>query len=302
MKYFSFSIIFYFLILTSCSKAFQANSAGTANPVVTPPLELTRSAGCSIASPATGTLNLTALDGNGTTRNFRVMIPSTYSTVTSYRVSFLYHGAGGSENDGVYFGVQDAPGALEAGIFVFPRGITYLSYGIGWDDNCNGRDMVLFDNILNYLKTNYCVNPSKTFVGGFSWGGDHSTALACCRANVIRSVAVAAASDEFSDPANYMTYVNPVCATTTTKPAIRFTHATTADGSYAAPLFDTTSKLFRYFNSCSNSTVPSSPSPCVAFTGCGASSPLIECSYPSLGHTLNPNWGVDTWNFIIGLP
>jgi poly(3-hydroxybutyrate) depolymerase len=196
------------------------------------------------------------------------------------------------------FGLQGAPGAAASAIFVFPRGIPYQTYGVGWDDSCGGYDVVFFDHMLAALVADYCIDTARVFVAGFSWGCDHVTALACCRGDRIRGVGAASCSDEFktaSDPGSYLNLPCPV----KNEAAIRFTHAEGGDPAYASPLFATTSALYRSFDACSSTTTPVSPSPCAAFVGCAH--PLVECAYPGLGHALPPGWATDTWSFFSSL-
>jgi poly(3-hydroxybutyrate) depolymerase len=65
-------------------------------------------------------------------------------------------------------------------IFVAPDGIGNPQ---GWA-NSNGQEVTLTDDILRYIQTNYCVDTSRIFANGFSYGGGMSKAIGCARANV----------------------------------------------------------------------------------------------------------------------
>ena len=259
-----------------------------------------KSAGCMPSTAAhAGVSNLTAKDGSGKTRTYLLQAPSAYDPTHSYPLIFVFHGAGGNAKEAVSWGLQNASGASAAGIFVFPDGIPYKTYGIGWDDSATGNDLPLFDAILKETTTTYCIDPSRVFVAGFSWGGDFVVALACTRGDVIRAVAANSTDDEFKDTANYLTYQNLPC-TSHRHPSIRFQHAVGGDKSYPAPLFATTSKLFQSLNACGPAalSVPSSNAAmsCNAYTACA--SEYIECQFDArIGHTLPPNWAADTWAF-----
>lgn len=207
-------------------------------------------------------------------------------------LTLAFHGAGGSTNDARNFGLNQVSGALAASIMVYPQGIPFQNYGVGWNDACNGYDMSFFDNILTYVENNYCIDKNRIYVGGFSWGCDFATALSCCRSSTIRAVAAGSCSDEFRNAADYKTYSN-TCQTTTSHPAIRFTHAPKEDGAYPAPFFATTSQLYQSWNSCASTTTAVNAS-CVSYNSC--KSQLIECTNVS-GHSLPTNWNVDSWNF-----
>lgn len=250
--------------------------------------------GCGLSPPHTGDFYMQTTDGNGTPRDYEVIVPSTASSNTPLALTFVYHGAGNTESGAKAFGLQRAPGAASASIFVFPQGIPYRSYGVGWDDSCSGYDMVFFDNMLNSLEATYCIDRKAVFAAGFSWGGDQVTSLSCCRGDRLRAIAAASCTDDFSNPADASTYVNRPCPSSG-HTGIRFTFDPAGDVGYSAQYFATTIALYRSFNGCSSSTTPTTVNPCASFNGC--TTPLVACPYPGLGHALPPNWAADTWSF-----
>jgi poly(3-hydroxybutyrate) depolymerase len=200
--------------------------------------------------------------------------------------------------------LQNASGAAEAGIFVFPNGVAYKNYGIGWDDRTYGYDIPFFDNMVKKLESTYCINSARVFAAGFSWGGDFVLTLTCSRGHTIRAAAVNSASDEFNNSANYLTYQNLPCPTTT-HPPVRFVHAVGGDSAYPAPNFANTSKLIQHFNACATSTTAAHSSTsamtCVTHNSCAKE--FMECSFnASIGHNLPPNWASDTWAFFQTFP
>ncbi|MFO0686630.1 MAG: hypothetical protein U0234_31505 [Sandaracinus sp.] len=254
------------------------------------------SAGCGTAA-TTGDLLLTARDGAGVERTYLVHVPASYDGSRPLAILFAYHGAGGDENASRGYGFEAAVG--EDAILVYPRGVPFEGFGVGWNDRCSGYDMPFFDAMLAHVSSTYCVDPQRIFVAGFSWGGDYVTALACCRGDVIRAAAPASCSDEFGDHADYRTYANLPCPAVG-RPALRFTHATLEDGPYAAPLFATTSELYRSWNACGAGSSATSPAPCVRYDGCAE--PVVECAYDGLGHATPSGWATDTWSFFDALP
>jgi poly(3-hydroxybutyrate) depolymerase len=257
-----------------------------------------RSAGCG-KHAGTGKLKLSTLDGNKHTRTFLVEVPADYDASRPYALTFVFHGSAGSSAVSYSWGLQRAAGASASGIFVFPDGIGYKQYGIGWDDTNAGYDLPFFDNMLKDLEAGYCIDPSRIFVAGFSWGGDFAIALACNRGDEIRAVAANSTNDEFKDTSSYLTYQNLPCPTRK-HPSVRFQHAEEGDAAYPPPDFATTSKLFQYLNSCASQSSPARSSSrtdsCVSYNGC--SSEYIECAFDrKIGHTLPPHWAEDTWAF-----
>jgi poly(3-hydroxybutyrate) depolymerase len=262
------------------------------------------SSGCGRRAIHTGVFNLHTTDGAGRTRTFLLEVPAVYNQSHAYSLNFVFHGAAGNSSQSYSWGLQNVAGASENGIFVFPDGINFQNYGVGWDDRKNGYDMPFFDNMVKVLEADFCVNRARVFVAGFSWGGDFVTALVCSRGNTIRAAAANSTTDEFRDVSKYYTYQGLPCSTTV-HPALRFEHAVGGDGAYPAPRFATTSQLFRHLNSCSSASVSvrssTSAMSCVSYKSC--TKEYVECPFhSSIGHALPPNWAKDTWAFFQGFP
>lgn len=258
--------------------ASDANSVSVSSP------------GCGITGKPTGDHYRQASDKNGTSRDYEVVVPGSYAPTTPLALVIVYHEDSKNESTAKSFGVQDAPGASTAAIFVYPKGIPYKNFGVGWDDSCGGYDMVFFDNMLTAIEGDYCIDERRIFAAGFSWGGNHVIALNCCRGDKLRAVSAGSGTDEFRSNMDYTSYTNNPCPT---KPsaAIRFTHDRAAD-----PANDSlTSSLLRSWNRCESTSTAVSPSPCLSYMNC--TNPVIECAYDDLGTKLPQSWGTDSWNF-----
>lgn len=257
-----------------------------------------RSPGCTRAPAHTGLATLKSTDGNKQSRSYLLQVPADYSASRSYPLIFVFHGSNGTGKNAYDWGLQNAAGAPQNALFVYPDGIRFHDDGVGWDDSKDGRDMALFDHIVDDIDASYCIDRGRVFVAGFSWGADFAIALACNRGDRIRAVAANSADDEFKNKSDYLTYDNLPCAAHH-PPPVRFTHAVGGDRSYPAPLFATTSKLLAYLNSCGEASTPASRTAqmsCVSYTGCA--SEYVECSFdPRIGHSLPPGWAQDTWDF-----
>jgi poly(3-hydroxybutyrate) depolymerase len=285
---FAFGIIIGFLFLLH-----TASLAASAHD------EPVKSSGCGAPSVHTGVLNLKSTDGDNRIRTYLLQVPAAYDPSRPYALIFVFHGAGGNSQSSYSSGLQNAGGASANAVFVFPDGIPFKNLGIGWDDTTDGYDLPFFDHILRDLAATYCIDTARVFVTGFSWGGDFVTALACNRGDKIRAVVANSTDDEFSDSSNYMTYQDLPCQSHK-HPALRFQHAVGGDRAYPAPDFATTSRLFKYLNSCSAEGTVVEPRTtvmsCVAYKSCA--SEYTECFFDSkIGHALPPNWAGDTWAF-----
>ncbi len=129
----------------------------------------------------------------GMNREYILRVPDNYDNTKPYRLIMAYHwlngnasqvangGEGGSTED-PYYGLWDL--AENSTIFVAPEGID-----VGWwnDDN---RDVIFTDDLLEALQEDLCIDKTRIFSTGFSFGGGMSYALACARADVFRGVAI----------------------------------------------------------------------------------------------------------------
>lgn len=253
-----------------------------------------KSSGCGHASQETGSYEAQAVDGRGTARVYRVQVATPHDPDEPLALTIVFHGGGGDDAGAAGLGLQDVPGAAAASIFVFPRGMPFEHHGVGWDDSCHGYDMPFFDDIVASIEASYCVDTTRVFVAGFSWGCDFVTALACCRGDRLGAIAAASCSDEFGDPGDVHTYANATCPTSS-RAAVRFTHAIGGDSLYPAPLFSTTAALFRNLNHCAGDRTVETSNSCVAYPAC--SHPVIDCAISNIDHTPGPNWAADTWAF-----
>ncbi|MER6241969.1 alpha/beta hydrolase family esterase [Streptomyces griseorubiginosus] len=148
-------------------------------------------AGCGKAPGlASGTHTLTV---NGKSRSFILRVPDNYDQNHAYRLVFGFHWLGGSATDvstgrtvengtWAYYGLQRL--ANNSTIFVAPQGLNN-----GWA-NSGGEDVALTDAIISRLDNALCVDTSRRFSVGFSYGAAMSYALACARPTVFRAVAV----------------------------------------------------------------------------------------------------------------
>jgi len=282
--------------LIGISAAVNAGSVAAPSPVRGPAAQ---SAGCAQQAARTGVFTLKTTDGNHKSRSYLIQVPADYTPSRAYPLFFVFHGADGNSRQSFDWGLQNATGAAGNGIFVFPDGIEFQKYGVGWDDSKNGYDLPFFDNMLSETSAGYCIDVAHVFVAGFSWGGDFAVALACNRGDEIRAIAANSTNDEYRDTADFMTYQGFPCSTRR-PPAVRFGHAVGGDKLYPAPDFATTSQLFQYLNGCGGKkTGVKSSSPamsCASYNSCEAE--YVECSFDTrIGHALPPNWAEDTWRY-----
>ncbi|MEU5735646.1 PHB depolymerase family esterase [Streptomyces antimycoticus] len=149
------------------------------------------SAGCGKAPALTSGTH--TLQSNGKNRSYILKVPDNYDQNRSYRLVFGLHWLGGTATDvatgrtvetgtWAYYGLQRL--ANDSTIFVAPQGLNN-----GWG-NAGGEDVTFVDNMISQIEGALCVDTSRRFAVGFSYGGAMSYALACARPTVFRAVAV----------------------------------------------------------------------------------------------------------------
>jgi poly(3-hydroxybutyrate) depolymerase len=136
------------------------------------------------------------IQSGGQSRSYMLRIPANYDNNHPYPLVFAFHWNGGSMNDidgggssgytWSYYGLREKAdtSANSKMIFVAPNGIS-----AGWA-NTGDRDLTLVDDLLKLIKGDLCIDTTRIFSMGFSYGGGMSYAIACARANVFRAVAV----------------------------------------------------------------------------------------------------------------
>ncbi|TMW63307.1 hypothetical protein Poli38472_002248 [Pythium oligandrum] len=155
----------------------------------------TRSAGCSKpASITSGTYNVTI---DGIPRQYTVRVPEGYRHTKANKVVLSLHWFGGTVQDlitgankygnGSYYGL--VPYGGDSTIFVAPQGIDN-----GWM-NANGDDLSLIDRIIEAVDNGLCVDTTKRYAVGFSFGGSMAYAIANTRGKTFRAVAILSGND-----------------------------------------------------------------------------------------------------------
>jgi poly(3-hydroxybutyrate) depolymerase len=138
------------------------------------------------------TTGMHSLQSGGMNRDYALRVPGNYDRNHAYRLIFAFHWRGGTGQQVASGGTDGDPWAYyglmqlsnNSAIFVAPQGL-----GNGWANN-GGQDDRFVDDMIKQIEGDLCVDKSKVFSMGFSYGGAMSYALACDRATVFRAVAV----------------------------------------------------------------------------------------------------------------
>ncbi len=226
------------------------------------------SSGCGSAnttSPCGTKGTMCSLDVSGTTRQYYVQLPKNYDPSTEYRLIFQFHPWGGSADQALT--MYQLNSGLPDSIFVTPQGLDAGSNGAGWA-NTNDEDISFTKAMLADVQGKYCVDNSRIFSVGFSYGGMMSDAIGCEMSDTFRAIA----------PMSGALYSDPTCPGTGNHIAMWGSHGTMdtvvpiADGEAARD------KILKQ-NHCGTTSQPVDPSPCVKYDGCDPGYDVTWCEW-----------------------
>ncbi len=218
-------------------------------------------------------------------RRYLLYLPTGYTTERSWPLIFALHGNGGSVS---YWnsesGDRNIRGEVADGaILVIAEAIdnAWRDYDMPSDTWPARIEMELayFDQLVDTMTSELCVDENAIFSMGFSGGGSFSGVLGC-RREYIRAIAVGGSVIYF-DPAD--------CVST---PAAWITIGTEELTGGREAYRD----FFRDLAGCESGTMDTDPDPCVAYDGCGETTPVHYCQHPD-GH-IWPDFGTAAaWSF-----
>jgi poly(3-hydroxybutyrate) depolymerase len=239
------------------------------------------SAGCDAADwPESGTF---MIDVDGLMREYIVKIPDGYDSSKPYKLVFAWHYLGGSAAGiaggfgGGYYGLESQ--AAGSAIFVAPEGID-----AAWP-NSGGRDVAFAQAMVDWMRSSYCIDNTRIFSVGFSYGAIMSNTVGCAMGDVFRAIAPMSGSGPRSFGGG--SCKGPVAAW--------LAHGTN-DSTVSFASGEGSRDHWVMANGCDTQTMPTSPSPCVAYQGCDDGYPVTWCEF-SGGHTQFSGAGSAIWAF-----
>lgn len=140
--------------------------------------------GCGLAHVGTNEFRPVQITIQDQIRKYHLRVPVNYNPERAYPLIFIYHGYGGN---GLSGGLGIEHHAKDNAIIVSADGLNNA-----WADDVTANDLQLFDQMLETISTNYCIDRNRIFSYGFSMGGYFTNLLACERGDVLRASAAIA--------------------------------------------------------------------------------------------------------------
>jgi len=244
------------------------------------------SAGC--GKDTTVTSGKKTIKSTNQDRTYIIDIPANYDKSKPYRLFYTSHWIGSTseavKDQNYYFLKPLANAANEPAIFVAPQ-----SDGQTWQQ----KDHALFDDILAYVKANLCIDTTRVFATGFSFGGMITYSLSVNHQKDIRAAVGIA-------PANYNIYVPqkthaPIAWMQTT--GMGDTTCPWVQGSSATNGAKFIAIEHAADNGCTAAEIPtwkSGDHVCYDYAGCKAGYPTKVCTFDG-GHTNIDSEGGKNW-------
>jgi hypothetical protein len=192
-----------------------------------------------------------------------------------------------------YYGLERE--ANNEAIFVAGEGLPFQGNNLGWA-NSQGQDLAFLTAMMERFRGELCIDESRIFSTGFSFGGMMSFAVGCATNSVMRAIAPMAGNIQVSG-----------CQDGSKPVAVMGFHG---DDDTVVPIDGGRAGRDRFIerNGCTEQTMPVDPSwcdgvnasnepcSCVSYQGCTAGYPVIWCEFNG-PHTPAPNSAATIWNF-----
>ncbi|HEY8944632.1 MAG TPA: hypothetical protein VIM73_10240 [Polyangiaceae bacterium] len=279
-----------------------------------------KSAGCGKAPTIPSSMynngNPISITAANRQRRYILSVPTNYDNSKAYNLVIAWHQLDGNDKQMYqqnFYWLKDIPEAASSTIFVAPNGekggnpctgMNVAESGCGWPDS-NGSNVALADAVVAQIEENFCIDKSRIFANGWSYGGSMSYRTACSRplggtANWgVRGVAVYNGAAQLSSGG---------CSPS--KSVAFYTSHGTNDNVLGYDGGVSMATTFARLNGCTAMTptrASGNMKVCTNYMGCMAGYPVEFCSFVG-GHTPDPpreggqRWQPqEVWKFFSGL-
>jgi len=155
-----------------------------------------KSAGCgkmpTIASSMYNNGNPIAITVGGKARRYILSVPTGYDNTKPYKLVIAWHQLDGNDKQMYsqnYYWLKDIAEVASSVIFVAPNGEkngtpctgnSVAESGCGWPDS-SGAQIALADAVVAQVEESFCIDTTRIFAEGWSYGGSMSYRTACSR-------------------------------------------------------------------------------------------------------------------------
>lgn len=167
-----------------------ARSVGCGMPFAPEDVELEES----FRGPTRQTLRRT-VEVASVTREYLVTLPVDYDAQQPYALIFAFHGLGGDREQLRSYMNMERPADAEA-IVIYPAGLE-TERGTGWDLDGGSDDLAFVDALLEHYTQELCIDETRIYAMGHSYGGCMSNSVGCFRGDIFRAIAPVAGCGPF---------------------------------------------------------------------------------------------------------
>jgi poly(3-hydroxybutyrate) depolymerase len=221
-------------------------------------------------SPCSKSGTTCSLDVGGTLRTYYVQLPASYSSSKPYPVVFQFHPMGGTAE--MAMTMYRLNSGLPDVIYVSPQGLSASGGSTGWP-NTNGQDIAFTKAMLADVQAKYCVDSTRIFSTGFSYGGMMSFTIGCEMSDVFRAIAPMAGA------------MMGGCRGGSGRAIAMWGAHGLSDTTVSTDSGRSARDRILQQNHCGTDTTPTEPSPCVAYGGCDSGYPVTWCEFEG-GHQI----------------
>jgi polyhydroxybutyrate depolymerase len=212
------------------------------------------------------------LTSNSKTREYYLILPANYDPSTPYPVVVELHGMIATAEMALSW-FQDIPTNMPEAIYIAPQGLKHKEEGggaggqevTGWA-NVDGEDIQFMKDLVGAAGNDYCVDNTRVFAVGFSYGAMFSYAIGCELGGIFR--AIAPMSGALLSGCNL-----------SGKPVAMWGSHGTSDSLVPIDSGREARDKILEQNHCGAETSPIDPSPCVSYQDCDEGYPVTWCEW-----------------------
>jgi polyhydroxybutyrate depolymerase len=173
------------LLFAACSN--RSDAVAPSNPTTVPKATTTTAPHCTEASDTT--LQRVDLDAGGTPRYALVHVPKGWDGTSPLPLVLSFHGLGASAENQMSTDNFATLADRKQFIVAYPAATGGGSFGAAWNFKDPDTELAFVDQLLSQLESRLCVDATRVYATGLSYGGAMTDLLSCERADVFAATA-----------------------------------------------------------------------------------------------------------------